>query len=59
MTLSDPRCSTCGASLKIVPIQVPVYKWITNEVTGLPEKVWDRWEWKDDVQDCVRCQGAY
>lgn len=55
----DPRCPRCGAPLRTETVKVPVKKWITNEVTGKPEHVFDRYEDRQEVSDCIRCQGAY
>ena len=52
-------CNRCGATLPVERVRVPVYKWITNEVSGKSEKVWDSWDWVDDIGDCVRCTGSY
>lgn len=57
MTSEFPTCSRCGATLKVIPVKVPVYRDVETpqgsrrEITG--------YEWRDEVADCPRCQGAF
>ena len=53
------RCSRCHTPLKMETVWVSVFKIIPNEVTGIPEKVWDKYEEKTEVSDCPRCHGSY
>lgn len=58
-TTPTPTCLRCGNTLPTTRVRVPVYKWIINEVTREPEKVWDCYTWEDEIGDCARCTGGF
>lgn len=61
--IDDPHCPNCGATLKIVRVQVPVWsehQTHQQQLVGAPPmRMIAGYEEKEEVADCPRCTGAY
>lgn len=52
-------CPICGDELKVITVWVPVYERMTARDTCMSVDVLVRYEEREEVCDCPRCQGGY
>ncbi len=53
------HCPRCGAYLPTVTVKVPVYVTHRDHEQALPIQEFVGYEDREEVSECVRCNGAY